>query len=201
MSKLFKDWLDEEPSLNKEYKSMMKSDRLKFQMDWNSKVMRGYQEEYVSSEVSRKIDVKKIIFQNISQLVRDEGGWDDKAAVLGSFRLIAQNLMMGDKWYFIHPQTARMMMGKLVFEYREEFEKAWSSFKIHILDDANRTATRSIGGVKSVKEILQRSSPPRAVGGDTQAGRHPGAGEDKKDKRDKKEDIGKHNKNRFRTKY
>ena len=77
----------------------------------------------------QKIDTTKGQFFNLSQLVIDEGGWEDKEAVDGSIRLVSKNMLMGSPFTFIHPQTERRMYLRMDFGWEETLTQAWSMFR------------------------------------------------------------------------
>ena len=98
-------------------------------MDWCKKTYKNWTHERTESKAWRRIDVDKGTYMTISQLVMDDGGWDDPHARAGADRLMRQNMAMGGPWVKMHPQTKRLLYLKLNFEYREEFEESWGSYK------------------------------------------------------------------------
>jgi uncharacterized membrane protein YgcG len=171
----FRSYLSENVDDKIKYENLSRPEQAEFKVEWAKKLVYGYEQEYTFCESYQKIDITRGVYQNVSQLVIDEGGWKDEAAVLGVLRLIAMCISMGAPFHFTHPQTRRTLFLKLTFEYREEFTRSWNTFKRQIdtvqQDEPTSLDTTSKAGVTPINEVINATSQtqPRAHSADASA--------------------------------
>jgi hypothetical protein len=118
----------------KQYAGMSRQDAADYRMEWLKKEYTKFQELKVHSKSWKRVDTTNGKYMSASQLVIDDGGWDDEFAVGGAQKLIEKAIAMGDPWVRMHPQTGRALFLKLNFEFEELFEESWSTFKKEIND-------------------------------------------------------------------
>ncbi len=117
---------DKEGSI--EYAKLNRQDAAQFRLQWLKQSYDTFQKEKVHTKAWRRVDATKGKYMSASQLVNDDGGWSDPAAVRGAYMLMLKCLAMGKPWTKRHPQTNRILYLKLSFEFEELFEESWTEY-------------------------------------------------------------------------
>jgi hypothetical protein len=146
----------------KQYAGMTRQDAAEYRMNWLKKEYKKFHEERVYSKTWKRVDTTKGKYLSASQLVLDDGGWNDKYAVEGAQKLIEKAIAMGDPWVRIHPQTGRTLFLKLNFEFEELFEESWSNFRRE-MNDGNLGLGDKAAGVESAAGNAAKGNTPAVV--------------------------------------
>jgi hypothetical protein len=148
----FRDALAKKPVNEKEaYGHMNRSEAAAFRLKWAKAEYDKFMDEKVHMRSWTRIDITKGHYRSVSQLVIDDGGWQDEDCIEGVQKLIEKALAMGDPWIRIHPQTGRMLFLKLSFEFAEEFAESWSSFRKQFT--SGTTAAGAKAGIEQTSGI------------------------------------------------
>jgi hypothetical protein len=97
-----------------------------FKNNWNHIQLKGFRESKIHKKAWRRVDTDRGDYMNLDQLLMNQGTSDD--AQVGTARLMAQCVAMGQPWTRIHPQTQRILYLVLSFKFQEDFEQSWSHY-------------------------------------------------------------------------
>ncbi len=112
-----------------EYRSLDRQKASEFRANWASQELKYLREERSSRQRWKRVDTTRGRYLPFSKMVSEEGG--DREALHGAVRVVQKCLAMGYPWVHKHPQTERYEYLLLSFEWSEEFEESWATWKIH----------------------------------------------------------------------
>jgi hypothetical protein len=109
------------------YKCMKRDEAAAHRLAWAKSTFANWKEVKTQSKTWRRIDTTKGVYKTLAQLILDQGS--DELAMIGILKLIKKCVAMGYPWVQKHPQTELVMYLLLQFQFQEDFEQSWTSFK------------------------------------------------------------------------
>ena len=111
------------------YLTLKREEAKEFRLKWLERKMATFREKKVFKKSWQRIDTTKGEYLPLGAIIREEGGWSDKAAARGSISLVQKCMTIGEPWYMKSPQTGRINYLHLSFSFTEEFNQSWMQFK------------------------------------------------------------------------
>ena len=69
-----------------------------YSLDWAKRDVVEIKCEYVVTCEYKIVERQFARYYNLGQLVINQGGWDDRAVVMGSFTVVSRCIVMGQPW-------------------------------------------------------------------------------------------------------
>ena len=109
-------------------------------IEWSLLEVERIRGKYIVRRVFTQIERTRGRLINLGQIIVDQGGWQDPAAIKGSIIAAAQCTVMGHRWVGKHPQTHRSLYRLLSFEDEDVFTKSWGDFQEYVAKKADAEA-------------------------------------------------------------
>ena len=100
-----------------------------FRKAWADAKLAEFKQSKVYTRKHSEVNTTTADYLNFGQLVIEQGGWSDRAAIQGSVRLVKRCLALGPPFVREHGQTGRMLFARLRYTWEEKFEEAWAELK------------------------------------------------------------------------
>lgn len=138
-----------------EYRTLDRKGAAEYRMNFAKVKLANLKEARVVGQKWKRIDTTRGRYLPFSKMVREEG--NDEDALLGCVKVVQKCMAMGHPWVHRHPQTERLEYLLLNFEWAEDFEQSWSTWKTHwqenisdkegnnVQKDSSKEAKKAIG--------------------------------------------------------
>ena len=113
------------------YARLNRNDAATFRAQWAAKQYEQFKREKLYTTSWSKVDFTKGRYRTLGAIVKDDGGWEDAAAVRGAVTLAQQCSLLGEPWTKYNFQKKRMMFLELDWSFEEAFKEAWSEATTH----------------------------------------------------------------------
>ena len=97
----------------------------KFRIAWAQQKLKDLKKEISQRKSFTKLDVEVGKYLPFSLIVKKEGGWKDKAAVIAAMKYVTKAIAMGGKWTEYNDMTERVDFFYVRKSKKEIFQKSW----------------------------------------------------------------------------
>ena len=103
----FRDYIKSDEATKAWYDNMSPPEQEAHKVEWAQLKKSEMDDEHKLTTSWRKIDKTIGTPMNMGQLIINEGGWDDAAAIAGALRIAIMCTLMGGHWIGTDPQSSR----------------------------------------------------------------------------------------------